>query len=232
MKFASKIALFLFSSIPSLFACVSMFAVSFLAEAGTKQPFQYNENGERQQQQPQQAHVSQGKSTSYGETKLKFNQHIAAYLPKDVRSYQPVAYRCNDQGQRSENDVSGGCLDYVSASTHSKWRVRFVQPAGAAERVFKLGDKETPVLRVQFAKGDINNVLYEAPNAKQYAQASANGQLQSSSGVGTVSQPSAPAQATNDCDNLSWAQKIACNATKNGGGVGGTIDAGLKAFKK
>ena len=217
MKFASKIALFLFTTV---------FAIS-ASFAGPKDAIRNHGDAYPAQHGP----FIYGQSTTLGETKLQTNKHIIPYLPRDIRSNLQLGFGCNEHGQYSATDHKNGCLDYVSSSTKTKWRVRFGQ-AGAAEKVFKLGANDAAVPYVEFAKGDIYTVIYEAPNAKQYAQGSGNVQPQSSSGVGTMSQPSAPAQATNDCDNLSWAQKITCNATKNSGAVGGTIDAGLKAFKK
>ena len=223
MNFASKIVLFLYASV---------FATLCFATDGHKGAIKNRGEYpmEMQQNQPQQSQVTQGKSTTYGEIRLKHNQHIMAYLPKDVRSYQPLAFRCNDQGQHAGNDISGGCLDYVSGSTHTKWRVRFVQP-GTAERVFKLDNKDTPVLRVQFANGDINNVLYEGPNAKQYAQTSENGPNHDGNRDQVVPKGSSiapsttPRQAITDCGQYSGLnqipQRVACD-----------VDAGRKLTSK
>ena len=213
-------------SILSVFACVSLFAVSFLAVAGTKQPFQYNENGERQQPAP----VKQEKSQSLGEIKLKYNQHIVAYLPKDIRSHQNRGFGCDESGQHMTNDNANGCLDYVSASTNTKWRVRFGQ-AGAAEKIFKLGAKDAPMQYVEFAKGDISKVLYASAEASKYAAANGSGETQVARENSTPTHAPPQQQAKADCGHLNFLQRAACEAGNNAG-LGAAIGAGVRALGK
>lgn len=147
MKFAPKIALFFLASV---------FATSFSIAGPTDGITHHGNYPATTVHQPQQAQGATGKSSSYGAIKLQHNQHIAAYLPKDIRSYQSLGFGCDEYGQQITSDNTNGCLDYVSASTHTKWRVRFGR-AGTAEKVFKMDAKAAPALHVEFAKGDIYN---------------------------------------------------------------------------
>ena len=145
MKFASKIALFLFSFV---------FAIS-TSFAGPKDGIRNHGDEHPAQHGP----FVYGQSTTLGETKLAYNRHIVPYLPSDIKSHLALGFGCNEQGQYSASDHTNGCIDYVSPATHTKWRVRFGQ-AGAAEKVFKLGAKDVAIPYVEFAKGDINTVIY------------------------------------------------------------------------
>lgn len=223
MKFASKIALFLYASV---------FAISFcFAGGGPKGDVKHNwGTSQLEPQQPQESRVTQGKSTSYGEIRLKHNQHVVAYLPKDVRSYQPLAFRCNVQGQRAENDISGGCLDYVSASTHTKWRVRFVQP-GTGERIYQIKENEHLILHVQFDASDVNKVIFASAEASKYADANGAGATQVAREGSSQTQAPPQQQARADCGRFGFAQRIACEAANNAG-LGAAIGAGVRALGK
>ena len=222
MKYVSKIALFLYASVFATTLC--------LAGGNQKNPVSHGEYpAATQRPQSQQGHVTQGNSTSYGEIKLKHNQHVVAYLPKDVRSYQPLAFRCNDQGQRVENDVSGGCLDFVSASTQTKWRVRFVQPAGAGERIYQIRENENLTLHAQFDASDVNKVIYASAEASKYALANGTSPTQVAREAPTQAQPQQQARA--DCSRLAFFERAACEAASNAG-LGAAIGAGVRALVK
>lgn len=225
---ASKILLFLLISVFTTFA----------SHAGPTHGLRnHGESYPVTDHQPKGA-VARGQSTTYGETKLKFNQHIAAYLPRDVRSYQPVAYRCNDQGQRAESDVSGGCLDYVSASTHTKWRVRFVQPAGAGERIYQVNEHEALILHAQFDANDVSKVIYASAGASRYAAVNGSGETQVAKENNAPTQAQPQQQAKANCGDLSFLQRVACEAAnkaelaKANEVLGKAIGVGVRALGK
>ena len=222
MKFASKITLFVYVLV---FTSLSLAGpTSGIRNHGPAYPVETEEKSH-------QNNAAQGKSTSYGEIKLKHNQHIVTYLPKDVRSYQPLAYRCNDQGQRAENDVSGGCLDFVSPSMQTKWRVRFVEPEGAGERIYQIGKNGQLVPFVQFATNDIYTLVFVSDAAIKQAQANGGSPTQAARGAPTPTQTPPQEQARTDCSRLTFLERVACEAANNAG-LGAPIGKGVRLLGK
>ena len=162
-------------------------------------------------------HQANSGSQSVGEITLSHNRHVLPYLPSDIHSVnEPRGVKCDEQGQPS-SDVYGGCLDYISASTHTKWRIRFVQP-GAGERVFQIKEKGHLVLHVQFDPKNLPKTLFMSTEASKYARLSGATPQESSS------------QAKSDCSQFGLdklMQRISCEAANNSG-----IGAGINILGK
>lgn len=220
MKFISKIALFLYAAV---------FATS-LSFAGPTSGVKHNWGSSEVERQQPQTHPANERSKNYGEIKLEPYPYIVAYLPKDIRSYQPLVFRCNEEGQRAKSAVGTGCLDYVSASTSTKWRVRFVLP-GAGARIYRIRENEQLSLHVQFDANETAKATYASAEASRLAQVNGASPTQVAKEAPTPSQAPPQQQARADCDHLGFPQRIACEAANNPG-LGAAIGAGVRALGK
>lgn len=132
---------------------------------------------------------------SMGETKLRYNRYLTPYLPADIRSIrEPNAFNCDEQGRPDQHNVDGRCLDYVSASTNTRWRIRS-ETRGSA-RILKLKEGGQTVLHAQFDSN--KRPVHLSQEASQFAQAHP-----------------LPQQALQDCTRLNVVERVKCEVNNN-----------------
>jgi len=121
-------------------------------------------------------HAPQSAGSSVADNSLHFNHHVDPYVPNDIRGAagQGVSAMCTEKGVLVNNpNLSGSCLDYISPSTGTSWRIRYVaggRQSGTAERIFKRsGNSMTLWVLFSVSRDHVGEALYTAAGAqKQY----------------------------------------------------------------
>ena len=166
---------------------------------------------------------SQHDTKSVGEMMLQNNPHIAPYMPSDTHAVNnKISTRCDENGSHDATYVMGRCLDYASASTRTKWRVRFGPIGNGAQKIFKM-QQSGYVLHAEFDSTDAHKVIFTSTEAQKYSASNGN-QATSGGKRSTLPQQEQAQQAQQapmqqprtDCERFSGLsqipQRIACEA--------------------
>ena len=159
----------------------------------------------------------------------RYNRHVLDYVPSDIHDInQGPGAGCDEAGQPAKmtrENSYGNCELYSSASTNTRWKVRFIV-RGTAERVFAVKEElvngkkvDSLVLHVVFNPKRLPETFYVSPEAATRSAANRG----SSPVTGMPVNPAPAVQPVADCSQISnFIARAQCIATNKLGAAIGT----------
>ena len=103
----------------------------------------------------------------------KNNPQVIPYMPSDIRGEDGMSITCDEHGNTvDDSHTTSRCYTYHSKQTGTAWKIRYTQPNGVGEQVFKIQNHK---LKLWASFNERHENIYASTDAQRYASAHSNG---------------------------------------------------------
>jgi len=111
--------------------------------------------------------------TSASDRLIKNNPQVIPYMPSDIRGAEGMSITCDEHGNTvDDSHTTSRCYTYHSRQTGTTWKIRYTQPNGVGEQVFKIQNHK---LKLWASFNERHENIYASTDAQRYASAHSNG---------------------------------------------------------